>query len=424
MLDGFIALSLPIRLLLVLAAALLSARFINWAIYSFAFRSRALGPWSPPPKGYQTHTFADHLPVLGWWRLKRESKQHGTTYWIRPLLIELIFPIAMAWYYNYVTNGGTLPIPLKPMTNVLQPELHGMLVGHFILFVLMMVATFIDFDEQSIPDYITVPGTIFGLIGAAMVPGWMNITTLAAPVGLLPTEMHACAPNGWESWMNGQYGLLAGVAIALAWGFAELDRRLIFRRGLGKAVQYFVAGIFRSGWWKIVLIVTGVMVLGIAYAWKLPIVRWQYLLSSLMGLAFAGGLTWAVRVVATYALKKQALGFGDVTLMAMIGTYVGWQPSLLIFFVAPVMAVLIVLTQYLITGENAAPYGPYLCAGTVATLVGWNYLWHGWAGPMFVLGLQIVYIMVACVFLMGAMLWIWAWLRQILIQPQRSTSAR
>jgi len=97
--------------------------------------------------------------------------------------------------------------------------------------------------------------------------------------------------------------------------------------------------------------------------------------------------------------------------MAMIGTYVGWQPSILIFFIAPLMAVLIVVIQYLLTGEKAAPYGPYLCAATVALIVFWSRLWFGWAMPVFALGLQILGILAACVVMMGAMLWIWRLIR-------------
>ena len=43
-----------------------------------------------------------------------------------------------------------------------------------------------------------------------------------------------------------------------------------------------------------------------------------------------GGLiVWGGRIVATHALKMEAMGFGDVTLVAMIGAYLGWQPCLM-----------------------------------------------------------------------------------------------
>ena len=35
---------------------------------------------------------------------------------------------------------------------------------------LMLVATFIDFDEKTIPDEITIPGTLLGLLFAALWP--------------------------------------------------------------------------------------------------------------------------------------------------------------------------------------------------------------------------------------------------------------
>jgi prepilin signal peptidase PulO-like enzyme (type II secretory pathway) len=154
-------------------------------------------------------------------------------------------------------------------------------------------------------------------------------------------------------------------------------------------------------------------------AWNQQLARWPYLLSSLFGLACAGGITWAVRISASAALRTQAMGFGDVTLMAMIGTYAGWQPSILIFFIAPLMAVLIVLIQFLLTGEKAAPYGPYLCAATVALFVFWSRLWFGWAMQVFSLGLTMLGILAACVVMMGAMLWIWRLIRSAIWSEDR-----
>ncbi len=415
MVTAFASLPLFVRALIVFLLSVLASRFANWAIYSWAHFHRSLGPWSVPPQGFAPRTWTDHIPVLGWWRLRLEAKIHGRNYWLRPMLIELFFPALMTWYFLFLVGGGTLPPEFSVFVSTLklQHDLHGQFIGHFVLVTLMTVATFIDFDEQSIPDTITIPGTVIGLLGAALVPGWLGVSSVLSTIGVeTPVEMDALAPNTWVTWLNSASGLYIALAIVFVWAFALLDRRVILRRGLKKAVLYFFARLLRPHWlWKVVLIVATTLIVGVALAWNHQIARWPHLLSSLFGLACAGGITWAVRISASAALRAQALGFGDVTLMAMIGTYVGWQSSILVFFIAPLMAVLIVVIQYLLTGEKAAPYGPYLCAATVALMLGWSHLWFGWAMRVFALGPTILGILGACVVMMGAMLWIWRLIR-------------
>jgi prepilin signal peptidase PulO-like enzyme (type II secretory pathway) len=166
--------------------------------------------------------------------------------------------------------------------------------------------------------------------------------------------------------------------------------------------------------WLTVLIATVALMLGVYLAWSFAPGRWPYLLSSLLGLAFAGGVTWGVRLSASAGLGVEALGFGDVTLMAMIGTFVGWQPSLLVFFLAPLIAILFVVVRWAITGDPATPYGPYLCVAVVVVLVWWDRLWTNWAATLFLAlgGELILSVVVACVALMGAMLWIWRLIKE------------
>lgn len=414
MLLGFIALPVFARIALVALVAILVARFINWAIYNWAYFRRSLGPWAAPPKGGVKHTFLDHLPVFGWLRLRRECGEHGKIYWIRPLLIELVFPVAIAWYYHFYVSGGTLSI--RTAAALMQPELHCQFAGHLVLLVLMAIATFIDFDEHSIPDYVTIPGTVIGLLGAAVALAWLPFELVMIAGQPAALELQANAPSVWPPVLNGVYGLVFALVILGVWGFALLERRWISRRGLRKGVTYFFARMFRNrSVWIPVLSVTVCLMAGVILAWWSEIARWQFLLSSLFGLAFAGGVTWAVRLSASWGLGVEALGFGDVTLMAMIGTYIGWQPSLIVFFLAPLVAIVFVLIRKVITGESTTPYGPYLCAATVLLLVLWDALWTRWAAPMFNLGAGFFLgTVVACVVLMGAMLWIWRLIKQAL----------
>ena len=60
------------------------------------------------------------------------------------------------------------------------------------------------------------------------------------------------------------------------------------------------------------------------------------LLTALIGLVGSGGIVWAVRLIGTAALRREAMGFGDVTLMMMVGTFLGWQACLIAFFLVAV----------------------------------------------------------------------------------------
>ncbi|MCL0324223.1 A24 family peptidase, partial [Escherichia coli] len=62
---------------------------------------------------------------------------------------------------------------------------------------------------------------------------------------------------------------------------------------------------------------------------------------SLAGMLAGGGIIWLGRVSSRLILGQPAIGFGDVTLMAMIGAFIGWQPVLCAMAVAPVCGVIL-----------------------------------------------------------------------------------
>jgi prepilin signal peptidase PulO-like enzyme (type II secretory pathway) len=115
---------------------------------------------------------------------------------------------------------------------------------------------------------------------------------------------------------------------------------------------------------------------GIATQWSFGSVGWQILLTAITGMVFGGGLIWAVRIVGQVALRKEAMGFGDVTLMAMIGAYLGWQAALIIFFASPLAALVVALAQWALTGRRDIAFGPYLCVAALAVLVYWGTIWE------------------------------------------------
>ncbi len=210
----------------------------------------------------------------------------------------------------------------------------------------MIVATFIDFDEQTIPDEITVTGTVVGLVLATLLPAIALPTVYESFVG--PASTHqivltsATTALVWREGLGGPYSWppsldqSAGLAIALcgvwAWCFAILHKTWTTRRGMGKAVQYMVASIRRDRTWPVPAVVGSLLSTMVLAAWLQGTGRWESLLSSIVGMCFGGGMIWGVRIVGKRALRVEAMGFGDVTLMAMIGAFLGWQAAFLVFF--------------------------------------------------------------------------------------------
>ena len=101
------------------------------------------------------------------------------------------------------------------------------------------------------------------------------------------------------------------------------------------------------------------------------------------------------------------MGFGDVTLMAMIGAFLGWQSALIVFFLAPFAGLVLGLAQWLLTRENRIPYGPFLCAAAVAVLLRWAVIWQGWGEPIFSMGWIVAAIVAFCMVLMTVVLAAW-----------------
>jgi leader peptidase (prepilin peptidase)/N-methyltransferase len=97
---------------------------------------------------------------------------------------------------------------------------------------------------------------------------------------------------------------------------------------------------------------------------------------SIAGLVVGGGLTWIVRWVSSLILGQEALGFGDVTLMAMIGSFIGWQPVIFVFLLAPFCGVMVAIIAKLVTNRPIIPYGPYLCAAAIGVMFSWRWLWE------------------------------------------------
>ena len=93
----------------------------------------------------------------------------------------------------------------------------------------------------------------------------------------------------------------------------------------------------------------------------------------MLGYLAGGGLVWLVRIAATLAVGREAMGIGDVHMLAAVGAVLGWRDPILVFFIAPFSGLLwVAVSKGLVTlfrkGRRELPYGPHLAAATVVVI--------------------------------------------------------
>jgi len=104
---------------------------------------------------------------------------------------------------------------------------------------------------------------------------------------------------------------------------------------------------------------------------------------SILGLLIGGGSLFAVAWAYHLLTKREGMGGGDIKLLAMIGTIVGWQGVLVTVFVASAVGTLAGILSMIgqaKDGKLAVPFGPFLSIGAITyiffgpALIFWY--WH------------------------------------------------
>jgi leader peptidase (prepilin peptidase)/N-methyltransferase len=92
----------------------------------------------------------------------------------------------------------------------------------------------------------------------------------------------------------------------------------------------------------------------------------------LIGYLVGGGVVWAVRILGSLAFGKEAMGLGDVHLMAAVGACLGWIDSTVAFFLAAFVGVYWAILGRVYSGglARAMPYGPFLAVATLLVFLG------------------------------------------------------
>lgn len=108
----------------------------------------------------------------------------------------------------------------------------------------------------------------------------------------------------------------------------------------------------------------GVVLAGALQLWSPPAeIRLQ---EAVIGAVVGSGILWMVAIVGTWALNKDAMGGGDIKMMAMIGAFLGWKGALLTIFLGALAGTLIFVPLAWKT-DRLVPFGLFLAVGAALT---------------------------------------------------------
>jgi len=130
----------------------------------------------------------------------------------------------------------------------------------------------------------------------------------------------------------------------------------------------------------------GGTVAGLIFSVLLPALHgttiwYRSLLTAMLAAALGAGLLWLVGWLGEKAFKKEAMGFGDVKLMAAVGAFLGVKAVLFTiiggaFFGSIVGVALIATRRARLQGQ--IPFGPYLSLAALIWVYWGPILWQGY----------------------------------------------
>ncbi|MBT6055342.1 MAG: prepilin peptidase [Planctomycetaceae bacterium] len=285
--------------------------------------------------------------------------------------------------------------------------------GHLVFFWLLAAAAWVDIRYRVIPDAITTPGVICGLVAMAVSP------QILLPVAAVTERSFAAASltadflvawgplNFSRAISSNMLHLVMGIAAFILWWVVCTSRWMKKGSAMSQGIVQRAIQCMKEP--RNMMFVVGVAILLITNLYGG--IRLAATQSGMIGLAVSAGIVWATRAGASAALGREAMGMGDVTLMAMVGIWLGWQPAVLTFFLATFIGLAHGLIQFFLHRENELPFGPSLCLAAVMITLFWQSVWSRFSF-VFDDAVQLGTVLILVVLLTAITLFIWRWARE------------
>ena len=98
------------------------------------------------------------------------------------------------------------------------------------------------------------------------------------------------------------------------------------------------------------------------------------LLAALFGYLVGGLWIWGMRIFGTLCFGKEAMGMGDVHILAAVGAVCGWVVPSVVFFLSAFLAMAWAISLFVSRKQRELPFGPWLALAALVAMVGHDVL--------------------------------------------------
>ena len=320
-----------------------------------------------------------NIPLLSWLLLRGKCANCGGKISIRYFLVELL--TGVMFYLVFMKISGVYAVGGNPWPMI---KLWGPQVLCLWVFMSLLISgTFIDIDHFILPHSITIGGAVAGVLASWWVPALMAETTHTR--GLLISLGSAALGLG-GLWMVVELGKLAFgrkkfiFAEEESWEVAQPNENEPPVVTFGEH-KYDWADLFMRATDRMVVSCTSLQVNDRVFG-AVTAELWMEKLKVREGTNLEEfsleGVTTLKAKATQVVIPREAMGFGDVLFLMMIGAFTGWQAVLFTILAASVLGTVFAVIHRL-TGKAEwgakIPFGPYLAMGAA--------LWVFY-GPQFV----------------------------------------
>jgi leader peptidase (prepilin peptidase) / N-methyltransferase len=302
------------------------------------------------------------------------------------------FPVVSWLFLRGKCAHCSAPIPFRYIAvEILTATLFGLVWWMFpplvvfflwVLIGLLVAITYIDAEHLIIPTNLTWAGSVIGLIGCSI---WPQLSSMA---GFQYTWIEGLI-SGSVGWISGFFGLWLIVELGKkAFGKRSMrfdsDVEWFLREPVGDAdPMCFVINGEDVPWWdifvrktdRLIIDATSVMVDGVeSGAGQLVIRETEIELSDGRKFEIEKMVSLSGRAKSV-VIPREAMGMGDVHLLAMIGAFFGWNGVIFSIFGASLFALIAALIGRIGFGKQL-PFGPFITMGAAAWMFGGWKIWR------------------------------------------------